>query len=112
MGRSATSRVGDVVVLGGSLAGLLAAAAVAPYADHVRVLDRDDLGSELVAPRRGTPQAAHSHALLMGGMAAFDELVPGFAQDVVERGGIRSDVLGRTLWLVDDRQQARAASGA
>jgi 2-polyprenyl-6-methoxyphenol hydroxylase-like FAD-dependent oxidoreductase len=110
--RAATNRVGAVVVLGGSLAGLLAAAAVAPYADRVRVLDRDDLSSELVAPRRGTPQAGHSHALLMGGTAAFDELVPGFSQDVVERGGILSDVLGRTLWLVDDRQQARAASGA
>jgi 2-polyprenyl-6-methoxyphenol hydroxylase-like FAD-dependent oxidoreductase len=48
----------------------------------------------------------------MGGMAAFDELVPDFSQDVVARGGILSDVLGRTLWLVDDRQQARAASGA
>jgi 2-polyprenyl-6-methoxyphenol hydroxylase-like FAD-dependent oxidoreductase len=106
------SRIGDVVVVGGSLAGLLAAAAVAPYAERVRVLDRDDLVSELVAPRRGTPQAGHSHALLMGGMAAFDELVPGFSQDVVERGGILSDVLGRTLWLVDDRQQARAASSA
>ena len=110
--RSAISRVADVVVLGGSLAGLLAAAAVAPYADRVRVLDRDDLGSELVSPRRGTPQAKHSHALLMGGMAAFDELAPGFSQDVVEGGGILSDVLGRTLWLVDDRQQARAVSGA
>jgi len=104
--------IGDVVVLGGSLAGLLAAAAVAPYADHVRVLDRDELASELVAPRRGTPQAGHSHALLMGGMAAFDELVPGFSREVVEGGGILSDVLGRTLWLVDDRQLAREDSGA
>jgi 2-polyprenyl-6-methoxyphenol hydroxylase-like FAD-dependent oxidoreductase len=110
--RSATRCIGDVVVLGGSLAGLLAAAAVAPYADRVRLLDRDDLGSELLAPRRGTPQAGHSHALLMGGLAAFDELVPGFSQDVVDHGGILSDVLGRTLWLVDDRQQARAVSGA
>ena len=112
MAGAAAARIGEVVVLGGSLAGLLAAAAVAPYADHVRVLDRDDLGSELVAPRRGTPQAGHSHALLMGGMAAFDELVPGFSRDVVEGGGILSDVLGRTLWLVDDRQLVREDSEA
>ena len=105
------ARVGDVVVLGGSLAGLLAAAAVAPYADRVHVLDRDDLVSELVAPRRGTPQAGHSHALLMGGLSAIDGLLPGFSADVVERGGIMSDVLDRTLWLVDDRQQVRAPSG-
>lgn len=75
-----------VVVLGGSVAGLCAAAALAPLAGEVVVLERDLL-PEGPDHRRGTPQSRHPHFLLNAGKGALEELLPGFAADVIARGG-------------------------
>lgn len=67
--------VRHAVVLGGSLAGTLAAAALAPHAHTVTIVDRDRLPDGATA-RKGTPHARHTHLLLAGGARALDELVP------------------------------------
>ncbi|MDT0570788.1 pyridine nucleotide-disulfide oxidoreductase [Streptomyces sp. DSM 3412] len=64
------------VVIGASMAGMLAAAALARSVDEVIVLERDDLPDE-PRPRRGLPQGRHAHILLPSGRDAIDELVPG-----------------------------------
>lgn len=83
----------QVVVVGGGFAGLLAAAAVAPYADGVVVLERDDLvmGSGSSAWREGVPHARHAHVLLAGGRDAVERLHPGFTGDLVARGAEAGD---------------------
>jgi 2-polyprenyl-6-methoxyphenol hydroxylase-like FAD-dependent oxidoreductase len=68
--------VTTAVVLGGGLAGLLAAAALAPRMDEVTIIERDVL-PDSAKPRKGLPQGYHSHILMRGGVEAFDELVPG-----------------------------------
>ena len=83
-----------VAVIGGSVAGLLAAAAVAPHARRVVVLDRDVLPAG-PATRPGTPHARHSHALLASGRASIEHLLPGFTDRVLADGGIGSGDLGR-----------------
>ena len=50
------ARVGHVVVVGASVAGMAAAAALAGHAERVTVIDRDSLPDEPRA-RKGTPQA-------------------------------------------------------
>lgn len=84
--------MGRAVVLGGSVAGLLAARVLADHADEVVIIDRDDLrdGPE---PRRGTPQSQHTHALLARGREILDELLPGFTQQMVARGAATGDML-------------------
>ncbi|MFF7973414.1 FAD-dependent monooxygenase [Streptomyces sp. NPDC007905] len=64
------------VVLGGSLAGLLAARALASTGARVTVVERDALptGPE---PRQGLPQARHVHQLWSGGARALEQLLPG-----------------------------------
>ncbi|MFE7778342.1 NAD(P)/FAD-dependent oxidoreductase [Streptomyces sp. NPDC057445] len=64
------------LVLGGGLAGLLAATALADRVDGVTVLERDRF-PDSAAPRRGLPQGHHSHILMRGGVEAIDELLPG-----------------------------------
>ncbi|MBJ7356877.1 hypothetical protein [Nocardioides sp.] len=72
------------MVAGGSVAGLAAAAAVAPYAEQVCVVERH--------PEAGTaqasivPQGGLPHVLLAGGAAALDRLVPGIVRELFERG--------------------------
>ncbi|NBE55382.1 monooxygenase [Streptomyces sp. YC537] len=76
------------VVVGGSLAGLLAARVLAEYADRVTVVERDRFPVE-AGPRSGTPQSRHTHVLLDGGQRALDELLPGFMDELRAAGSPR-----------------------
>jgi flavin-dependent dehydrogenase len=78
------------VVMGASMAGLLAARVLADAFDDVVVVDRDPL-PEGPEPRRGVPQGRHVHALLGRGREALDELLPGLSRDLVARGALRFD---------------------
>lgn len=78
----------QAVVVGGSLAGMLAARVLAPHFARVLVFDRDELPSE-PAPRRATPQAHHVHMLLKGGENAIEVLLPGFCAELEARGSLR-----------------------
>ncbi|GGX12952.1 hypothetical protein GCM10010297_38050 [Streptomyces malachitofuscus] len=85
------------LVVGGSLAGLFAATALAESAD-VTVVERDRF-PEGVGPRRGVPQAGHAHMVWSGGVRAFDQLLPGLVGEVVAKGGrlvrITGDMVSR-----------------
>lgn len=80
-----TSMGKHAIVVGAGMGGLAAAAAVAPYFKRVTVIERDPLPSE-ADWRIGTPQCRHAHALLLGGLDALNELVPGFSGDLARAG--------------------------
>lgn len=75
------------VVIGGSLAGMLTAAALAEFGDVV-VVERDAL-PDGPRPRRGLPQAHHAHLLWSGGAAAIDSLLPGTIGRLMDDGAHR-----------------------
>ncbi|MEV7522031.1 FAD-dependent oxidoreductase [Streptomyces sp. NPDC091371] len=85
MTQSSPSR--HAVVIGGSLAGLLAAAVLAEHA-KVTVIDADPL-PEGPAPRRGLPQGRHTHLLWSGGARAIEEILPGITDDWTRAGALR-----------------------
>jgi 2-polyprenyl-6-methoxyphenol hydroxylase-like FAD-dependent oxidoreductase len=76
------------VVVGASMAGLLAARVLADHFGQVTLIERDSLSDE-IAPRRGVPQGAHAHALLAGGASVLEQLFPGFADELIARGAVR-----------------------
>ncbi|WP_372411681.1 FAD-dependent oxidoreductase [Streptomyces luteireticuli] len=84
------------VVIGGSLAGLLAAHVLKDHADTVTVVERDRYpdGPE---HRPGTPQDRHAHIFLKGGVQALDALLPGLPDELREHGspslGMPDDLL-------------------
>ncbi len=80
----------QVVVVGGSVAGLAAAAAVAPYAGRVTVVERHRTPATAGSI---VPQGALPHVLLAGGAAALERLVPGICRDLFD-GGAVGDVTG------------------
>ncbi|WP_411158608.1 FAD-dependent oxidoreductase [Streptomyces sp. TRM68416] len=86
------------VVVGGSLAGLLAAHVLAAHVDRVTVLERDRF-PDGTKPRPGVPQGRHPHVLLQGGQVALESLLPGFLAELGEAGaprvGMPSDMV---LW--------------
>jgi 2-polyprenyl-6-methoxyphenol hydroxylase-like FAD-dependent oxidoreductase len=74
-----------VVVLGGGLAGLLTATALAQQAGEVTVLEGDTLPVS-PQPRKGLPQGRHSHMLMSGGAKAMDALLPGTTDALFSAG--------------------------
>ena len=98
------------VVLGGSIAGLLAARALADTYSEVTVLDRDavDPGA---GPRRGVPQGRHIHALLARGQQVLEELFPGLTGELMAAGAPAGDMLSDARLLFGGHRLARAETG-
>jgi 2-polyprenyl-6-methoxyphenol hydroxylase-like FAD-dependent oxidoreductase len=76
-----------VVVIGASMAGLLAARVLADRFDEVTVVERDDLSGGPAA-RKGVPQGRHAHALLISGRQVLSELFPSLMDDLVAGGAL------------------------
>lgn len=73
-------------VLGGGIAGLLAARVLADHFGRVTLIERDTLAPGGAAPRRGAPQGGHVHALLVRGLGAMEGLFPGLGGDLCAAG--------------------------
>ncbi|MCA2212154.1 FAD-dependent oxidoreductase [Jidongwangia harbinensis] len=90
---------GRAVVVGGSIAGLLAARVLAEFFTRVDVFDRDDI-PELPVPRRAVPQGRHIHFLQEAGRKCFERLFPGFTDDVLAAGGVEFDPGRGLVWHI------------
>ncbi|HEY8878703.1 MAG TPA: monooxygenase [Roseateles sp.] len=98
------------VVLGASLAGLLAARVLSEHFDEVVLLERDAL-PEGAAPRKGTPHAVHPHGLLARGLQVLEQLFPGFTDAMVARGGLLGDLLRDTAFEANRQRFAAGVGG-
>lgn len=98
------------VVIGASMAGLLAASVLAKVRSEVVVLDRDDLPTE-PAPRGRAPQGLHAHGLLAAGRDAMEELLPGLTATLVEHGAIPGDLQEEVRWMIGGRELASFGDG-
>jgi 2-polyprenyl-6-methoxyphenol hydroxylase-like FAD-dependent oxidoreductase len=74
-------------VLGGSIAGLLAARVLADHARVVLIIERDVVNTE-GRPRAGVPQDRHGHVLLPGGRAQIERWLPGITREAQDLGGV------------------------
>jgi 2-polyprenyl-6-methoxyphenol hydroxylase-like FAD-dependent oxidoreductase len=86
-----------VVIIGASLAGLFAAAAVAAAGAQAMIIERDVLPDDPM-PRKGVPQGRQAHILLHRGVLAAEELVPGIRGDLLAHGAVPFDT-GTIAWL-------------
>src|SRR6516225_5578555 len=84
-GLSAASGRRHAVVVGGSMAGMLAARILADHFDAVTLLERDRF-PETPAARKGLPQGRHAHALLRRGRGSMERLLPGMTGELVRAG--------------------------
>jgi 2-polyprenyl-6-methoxyphenol hydroxylase-like FAD-dependent oxidoreductase len=85
------------VVLGGSLAGLLAARVLSDQFEQVTLIERD-IYPETAAARRGIPQANHVHALLLRGRQVLEELFPGLQDEMIAAGAPLIDMANDVAW--------------
>lgn len=104
------NNVGDrAVVLGGSMAGLLAARVLADSYAEVLIVDRDEL-TGVTTPRRGVPQGRHVHGLLARGQQILEELFPGFTTGATD-AGIPTGDLGELRWFFNGVRLQPASTG-
>lgn len=75
------------VVIGASMAGLLAARALSDHFEQVTIIERDQLTDD-TEPRRGVPQGRHAHALLAGGASVLGELFPDLFPALARDGAV------------------------
>ena len=98
------------VVIGASIAGLLAADVLADSYGQVTVIERDGL-PETPSHRRGVPQGRHLHALAARGQQALEELLPGITAAVVADGAPAGDLLADARFTLSGHLLAQAHSG-
>ena len=98
------------VVLGASMAGLLAAQVLSDSYGQVTVIDRDEL-PEASTHRRGVPHGRHLHALAARGQQALEELFCGLTAELVADGVPAGDMLADTRLFFSGHRLRRAPTG-
>jgi 2-polyprenyl-6-methoxyphenol hydroxylase-like FAD-dependent oxidoreductase len=97
------------VVIGGRLAGLMTAKALADHFDAVTVLERDRIENRPTL-HQSIPQGSHVHGLLLGGQRVMASLYPGFIEKVETLGAVRCRA-GRDLVFYLPSGKAFSATG-
>ncbi|MHA6758486.1 FAD-dependent oxidoreductase [Streptacidiphilus sp. PAMC 29251] len=101
-------RMRRAVVLGGSMAGLMAARVLSEHADEVVVLERDGSAAD-EGPRAGVPQGTQVHALLPAGAVQLERWFPGFVAEAVAGGAVTPPPDGSREWFfMDGRRRVTA----
>lgn len=95
---SVASRHDHAVVVGASMAGLLAARVLGDHFSRVTIVERDQLPD---APgfRSGVPQSRHLHVLLGRGRAVLEQRFPGLIAELLAAGAHSFSWPGDVLWL-------------
>lgn len=78
---------GHAIVIGGSMAGLLAARVLANHFEQVTLVERDAL-TDRVASRKGVPQGRMLHVLLPSGQEIVERLFPGYGHELQAAGAV------------------------
>jgi len=97
------------VVIGASIAGLLAARVLADSFDRVVLVERDD--SPGTGWRRGAPQSRHLHGLMERGRQIMEELYPGLTAQLAAAGAPTTEVLRESRWYLSGLRVHPASTG-
>ena len=79
------------IVIGGGLAGLLAARVLADHFESVTIIERDRVTTE-PKPRKGVPQGHHVHGLLAKGQEILSQLFPDLVPALLAGGAVPGDM--------------------
>lgn len=100
----------QAIVIGGGMAGLLAARVLADHFESVTLIERDGIATEPKA-RKGVPQGNHVHGLLAKGQEILSRLFPDLVPALVAGGAAPGD-MGRDFhWHHFGVWKARFDSG-
>ena len=84
------ARFGQAIVIGSSIAGLMAARVLTDYFNQVTIIERD-VSPDPVEFRRGAPQTRHAHRLLPRGQMILEQQFPGLVDELLANGAVAVD---------------------
>ena len=90
---------GQAAVIGGGMAGLMAAHVLSQHFAQVTLVDRDRL-TETPEVRNGTPQAHHPHTLMIRGQEILEQHLPGLTDDLIAQGALPIDASREVAFYV------------
>ncbi|MGE7863622.1 FAD-dependent oxidoreductase [Bacillus mobilis] len=85
------------IVIGGSIAGKLAAKALSTTFKEVIIIEAGERWDGK-ASRKRVPQSSHPHVLLKGGEKAIEELFPAITKELIEAGSIVNNFTRDIKW--------------
>ncbi|WP_102262959.1 FAD-dependent oxidoreductase [Mesobacillus jeotgali] len=94
------------VVVGGGIAGKLAARVLSEFFKEVILIEKDKKNDH-VTNRKGVPQGNLGHVLLKSGEEIIEELFPGIFQELSRNGAKKTDFAGDLLWSHHGTQKLR-----
>lgn len=103
------SRTDDAVVLGGSIAGLCAAAVLGEHFERVTIVERDEL-VDAPSVRKGAGQGNQIHVLLPVGLEIIETIFPGFGAELREKGCPVYDETAEIPYFTQEGWRAPVAS--
>ena len=86
----------NAVVIGASMAGLLAARVLADHFEQVTVIERD-IFPLLGANCKGVPQGKHTHVLLERGRQIMESHLPGLTEELMQLGAANIEDVSRDV---------------
>ena len=93
---------GRAIVIGGGMAGLMAAQVLSQHFAQVTIVDRDHL-SETPEVRSGVPQARHPHTLMVRGQEILEQHFPGLTDELIGQGALADRRQPRSRFLCRGR---------
>ncbi|WP_237179303.1 FAD-dependent oxidoreductase [Paenibacillus sp. MMS18-CY102] len=103
-------RAGRAIVIGGSIAGLLAARALSDSFHEVIIVEAD-ASPDGPTPRNKVPQSHHSHILLERGQEILEGLFPGIIEEMIQNGSVVTDFTNDLEWFHFGQWKKRFQSG-
>ncbi len=100
----------NAIVIGGGIAGLLAARVLFTHFKQVTILEKD-VYSNKPGPRNGIPQSSHIHILLMKGKQILTELFPKLEANLIAKGAHKIDLLADVKYHLATGVAMRFKSG-
>ena len=107
-----TKPIGEhAVVIGASMAGLLAARALSDAYERVTIVERDELPA-IGEGRKAVPQGSHAHVMLASGQRSIEELLPGITDELLAAGAQSCKSMREIRFVIAGHEMTREASGA
>ncbi len=98
------------IIIGGSIAGLLAAKVLTKHFERVTIVEQDKFPDQ-PEHRQSIPQSPHAHILLKRGQEILEQLFPGIEADLISAGALTLDWGTDFPWLGFNGWAPRFSSG-
>lgn len=97
------------VVIGGSIAGCLAAEVLSHHFEQVVLVEKNSVQDDC-GERQSVPQENHPHIILQAGMRLFEYIFPGLSEELVRKGAVSADIIKDVKWFQFGKWKKRYSS--